>query len=255
MNDSIDNKLDNKDEQNNIESDTQKKDNKRRSKKVGIIVGIAIIALIVLSALCIMLAENANITKPLNVIKKYSNAEYIVAEKLVDDFLNGIDGGKLSDIVKIMKKSDDMDTEIFDKYYKYYRPNNYYVVEKVIENSAEVKKEKIDNDILQWREEGIRDIGESYVDLAEYLAALSTEDRLDLAEDLGLKLKDVKDMSQCLKTVGKKLRRAKVSSGYLFSLEESNREIELFKVNGKWINVEAIAILQNIYREISYAIR
>lgn len=236
-------------------------------KKIVLIAAIVLAAAAIVALLCVLLFGSSR-TTPISVMEKYVNTKDIKLETRTKDFLAGIEGNNLAKVIKIAKTSDEFRDDIADleelaaDAYED-RQDDYGKNFKIRYKNDKEVEEKIDRDDLKEYRAALKELGEQYADMGKTLGRLKSADLKDLAEDLDMDTKDLKTCIECLKTVGQKLRGAEVDDGYeleylititgseLDEPEEDDAEITVLKVNGKWVSLNALSLL-NYYYGIIY---
>ena len=240
-------------------------------KKIAVIAAIVIVLAAVVALLCVLIF-GANRTTPLAVMEKYANAKQIKLETVVKDMVGGIEGNKTAKIVKIARTSDefkDRIEELEENAADTYEDNqdeygkNFKIRYK---NDKEVE-EKIDKDDLKDYRSHIKELGDQYYELGKALGKLKSAELKDLAEDLDMSTKDVKECIDYLKTIGQKLKGAEVSEGYdleyfititgseLDDPDEDDGELTVLKVNGKWVSTQGLNFLYSFYSAVRGAVK
>ena len=201
---------------------------------------------------------------PLKVAEKLYNSKSIKIETLVDELLNGVDGGYVSEIVKIMKKSDelcDYVDDLEDEFSEYYENVSDYCGKnfklKFLYDEIEDYYEYSRSDLKYQRDE-IRDLADECLDFAEEFRDYKSSEIRELAEDLDLSTGDLKKLVSYFEKLGNKLADADVSEGYELEIEakatgsnldepeEITLDFDVFKVNGKWISDLSLYVLEEI---------
>lgn len=241
-------------------------------KKILLIAGGVIVVAAIVTLLCLLIfSGGGSKTTPISVMEKYVNTKEIKLETRTKDILAGIEGNKIAKIIKIAKKSDefkddikDLEERAADAYED--RQDEYGKNFKIRYKNDKEVEEKLDRDDLKDYKSSLKSLGEEYADLGKALGKLKSADLKDLAEDLDMDVKDLKECIECLKTVGQKLKGAEVSEGYeleylititgseLDDPEEDDGKITVLKVNGKWVSTNAIGHLNYYYNIIFRAV-
>ena len=241
-------------------------------KKIAVIAGIVIVLAAVLALLCVLIFNGSSKTTPIAVMEKYANAKEIELESVVKDMLGGIEGNNAAKIVKLASESDEFEDrieELEETAADTYEDNqdeygkNFKIRYK---NDKEVE-EKLDRDDLKDYKSRIKELGEEYAALGKALGKLKSAELKDLAEDLDMSTKDLKECIDCLKAIGQKLKGAEVSEGYdleylititgseLDDPEEDDGELTVLKVNGKWVSTQGLGLLYSLYTVINDAVK
>ena len=240
-------------------------------KKIAVIAGIVIVLAAVLALLCVLIFNGSSKTTPIAVMEKYANAKEIELESVVKDMLGGIEGNNAAKIVKLASESDEFEDrieELEETAADTYEDNQdeYGKNFKIRFKNDKDVEEKIDRDDLKDYKSSLKDLGEDYAALGKALGKLKSGDLKDLAEDLDMDAKDVRECIECLKTIGSKLKGAEVSEGYdleylititgseLDEPEEDDGELTVLKVNGKWVSTQGISLLYSIYYAVYDAV-
>ena len=236
-------------------------------KKIAIIAAIVLVAAALVALLCVLIFGSSR-TTPIRVMEKYENAREIKLETVVKDMLAGVEGNNAAKIVKLARKSDEFKNrieELEEDAADAYEDNqdeygkNFKIRYK---NDKEVE-EKLDRDELKDYKSRIKDLGEDYAALGKALGKLKSSELKDLAEDLDMSTKDLKECIDCLKAIGSKLKGAEVSEGYdleylititgseLDEPEEDDGELTVLKVNGKWVSTQSFSLLYSFYYTVN----
>ena len=235
-------------------------------KKVGIIAGV-IAALAVVFLLLSLLIFRSDRTTPLKTMEKYANAKEVKIEAMYKDYIAGSDGGNAVKILKLLRESDEFedwfeDTDEAREDLYDVRVDEYgkdFKIRYEIDKSSE---EKLDRDELKEQKAEIKELGEMYADLGKTLGRIKGDDLEDLADNLDLDVKELKELTACLKELGSKLKSAEVTEGYTYEYtatitgselddpEEDDRELTVLKVNGKWVGPAQLGLLRTLYYAI-----
>ena len=225
------------------------------NKKLLAMAGIAVVAVVALILVISLFAKGPNkYTTPLDLEMDLKNAKtYKAYEKAQLGQTNGLADDEMKDLMKIMKKSDeydvdDMKDDIEDKVEDYkdeYGKNYkfYYEIED---------KEKIDKDDLKDIEDELQDEAR---DMYDEIKDTDVDDLEEMMEMIGLKKSDAKKIKSIMEGFYKDLKKAKVSAGYELEVtyyvdgkeldepqEMGTRTIEVYKVNGRWVNLDNLDI-------------
>lgn len=241
-------------------------------KKIAIIAAIVLVAAALIALLCVLIFTGSTKTTPIKVMEKYANAKEVKIETVIKDVVGGIDGNNAAKIVRLAAKSEDFGDRFADleeNAADLYADNqdeygkNFKIRYK---NDKEVE-EKLESDERKEYRNEIKSLGEDYAELAKTLGKLKSADLKDLAEDLDMDVKDVKECIECLKTIGQKLKGVEVSDGYYLEYfititgseldepDEDDGEVTVLKVNGKWVSEDCIDLLYTIYYTVRDSVR
>lgn len=233
---------------------------------------IVVAALAVVAVLVIVLLSLGNSkTAPIGTMQKYANAKSIKMENYYKDLLSGADGGNAAKIVKLLKKSDEFKEdfeEMEENFADSYEDNadEYGKNFKIAYKSDKSVEEKIDRDDLKDYKASIKSMGEDFAELGKTLGKLKSSDLKDLAEDLDLSTSDAKELIDCLKDLGQKLKGADVTEGYDMEIltkitgselddpDEDDFDLTVLKVNGKWVAYPALNSLYSLYYMVHNAV-
>ena len=240
-------------------------------KKIAIIAAVVLVAAALIVGLCLLLFNGSSRTTPIKMLEKYANAKEIKVETLVKDMVGGIEGNNAAKIVRLAAKSDefedrfeDLEEDAADAYED--NKDEYGKNFKIRFKNDKDVEEKLDRDDLKDYKSSLKSLGEDYAALGKALGKLKSGDLKDLAEDLDMDAKDVRECIECLKTIGSKLKGAEVSEGYdleylititgseLDEPEEDDGELTVLKVNGKWVSTQGISLLYSIYYAVYDAV-
>ena len=194
-------------------------------------------------------------TSPVSFMEKYDNAKKVVFIKLVDEAYNGVDGGNMAKILKIMAKSDDFKEFIEDFEEGWVEDYEDKVDEfgknfKISYKNDKEMEEKLDRDELQDYKASIKLMGDDILDMVDEFKEMDKDEQKDVAEDMGLSYSDLKDMVEYMEALGRELKSATVDEGYELEViktttgkeldepEEDEVDIIVLKVNGRWINYD-----------------
>lgn len=240
-------------------------------KKIAIIAAAVLVLAAVVVLACTLIFGSSR-TTPIAVLEKYANAKEFTYVSYLKDMVGGIEGNKAAKIVQLAAKSDefkdlleDFEENAADAWED--NKDEYGKNFKIrLKNDKEVE-EKLDRDDLKDYKARIKELGEMYADLGKALGKLKSADLKDLAEDLDMDTKDLKEAIDCLKEIGSKLKGADVSDGYdleyfvtitgseLDEPDEDDGELTVLKINGKWVSLQSLSLLYSLYYTISGAVR
>lgn len=226
-------------------------------KKLLVMAGAAIVAVIVI---IVLLCSLGNTYKtPIKAAEDLLNTKSLT--KIIDkapSVLNGFGESEAKKILKTIKKCDQYEDVIeeaeegFDELIE--------VLEDEVGKNYKIKlkiddKEKLESSDLKAFRNNLRDISE----MAEALEDLDSDDYEDMADELGLSKKQVKNMIKQVEAFAKDCKSAKVSKGYELDLivtvtgreldepEEMDITVRVFKVDGRWVpDVFSLANLVDI---------
>ncbi len=214
-------------------------------RKIWIMAGAAAVVVI---ALIVVLSMLGNTYKtPVQAAEKLLNEKSV--EDIIDGvpaLLNGFGESEVEDILRIIKKTetyedamqdaeDSFEDTIEDLKDEY---GNNYKIKIIIDDKEELEKE----DVRAFRDK-LRNIGE----LKENLEDIDSDDIEDMAEDLGIRESQAKDLIENLEDFCKLCKSADVEEGYELSLilemdgseldepEEEELTVNVFKVDGRWV--------------------
>ena len=232
--------------------------------KISIYTTLGIVLLLIAAIVGITIATN-NYTTPIEVLEKYANAEEFTLQKYSIDHEGKLAKKQIKQIFKILRNSDyflDLEEEIYDISISNYENR----LDKYGDNFV------ITYSILSYEELTKTDLRDKRADLQEYVYDLEsivdeTEDFTasdwgDLAEEFGLLKTETKQLIENIDKLAKEYGRIEVSKGYSLSvlitttgdeLEEPTEEeveINVYKVNGRWIGETfgmTLDVLSDIY--------
>ena len=194
---------------------------------------------------------------PVSFMEKYDNAKEVDFIKLVDEAYNGVDGGNMAKILKIMAKSDDF-KEIVEDFEEGWKEDYEDKVEeygknfKITYKNDKEMEEKLDRDELKNYKANIKSMGESILDMVDEFKEMDKDEQKDAAEEMGLSYSDLKDMVKYMEALGRELKSATVDEGYELEViktttgkeldepEEDEIDMTVLKVNGKWISLDVL---------------
>ena len=223
-------------------------------KKIAIIlVALALVAVLVIVLINVIFGSSKN--DPIKYMEKYDNAKEVDMIKLVSEAYNGVDGGNMAKILKIMAKSDDFKEFIEDFEEGWVEDYEDKVDEfgknfKISYKNDKEMEEKLDRDELQDYKASIKLMGDDILDMVDEFKEMDKDEQKDVAEDMGLSYSDLKDMVEYMEALGRELKSATVDEGYELEViktttgkeldepEEDEVDIIVLKVNGRWINYD-----------------
>jgi hypothetical protein len=225
---------------------------KKKNLKTWLIAGIgALVAIAAVVLVLVFLVGNTYKT-PITLAEKAANTKKASAaiDKQVAT-LNGFCEKEYKEIAKILKKSDAYDDvlESYEEQIEYYKEeygSNYKIKYKITD------KDKIDKDELKELQEKIRDMGEEM--LYEYEEA-DSDYYEEIADEMGISESQAKKILKSMESVAKTLKKAKVTEGYTLTVtetikgseldepEEEEYEVEVYKINGRWVSSSAISMV------------
>lgn len=222
----------------------------QKSKKLPVIIGTAVgaVAVIVLAIVLICSLFCNSYKTPIKTAEKILNTKKnFDVEDMAMDLLNGYAKKDVKNILKILKKSDvytdaideieekldDVVEMAEDKFGK-----NYKISLKITD------KHKLDEDDWEEFEEWVNKIGK---ELKNEIKKMDSDDIEEMADELDISKSDAKKLNKSVKNVASSLSKAKVTKGYELEIAikitgkelddpmEHEIEIEVYKVDGKWI--------------------
>ncbi len=220
-------------------------------KKIGIIAAV-IAALAVVFLLLSLLIFRSDKTTPLKALEKAANARELKLEVLYKNYVGGFENDRSVKIIKLLRESDEFE----DWFENYEDVREDQINDRIDEYGKDFKfryeidkgsEEKLDRDELKEQKSALKELGEMYADLGKALGKIKGDDLEDLADDLDLDVKELKELTACLKEIGSQLKSAEVTEGYTYDYtititgselddpEEDDYEMTVLKVNGKWI--------------------
>lgn len=231
---------------------------KKKGKKFLLWGGIA--AAVIAVAVAVFLILSNTYKTPINIMEKQANAKK--AGNPYDqriEMLNGFCAKEQKAIYKIMKKADNYEDRLEDYKDSFEERiedredeygDNYKITYKIID------KEKIEKDELKEVRDEIRERGESMLDQYE---DMDSDDYEEGADALGITKSQAKDIVKNLKAIGKKMKSVKVTDGYTLTVaititgseldepEEQEQEINVYKVDGRWISASGLYMAGSLY--------
>lgn len=226
---------------------------KNDTKKALIFSGIALAALVVLILLIVLVVDLATNTykTPVKLMEKYANKQsYYDTYDRQAELSNGFLSSEYKDMAKIYKTTDDYKEGIDDEKedfkdriadLKDEYGSNYKYTYKITD------KEKLDKDDLKDYRDNLRNMADMYEKQVEESKDFDSEDWEDIADEMGVSKGNAKKYYKILERIRKKYATAKVTDGYKLEVTvtitgseldepiESEREITVYKVNGRWI--------------------
>ena len=225
-------------------------------KKIAIIlVALALVAVLVIVLINVIFGSSKN--DPIKYMEKYDNAKEVDMIKLVSEAYNGVDGGNMAKIMKIMAKSDDF-KEIVEDFEEGWKEDYEDKVDeygknfKITYKNDKEMEEKLDRDELKDYKANIKSMGESILDMVDEFKEMDKDEQKDAAEEMGLSYSDLKDMVEYMEALGRELKSVTVDDGYVLEVikkttgkeldepEEDEVDITVLKINGKWVCYELL---------------
>lgn len=211
-----------------------------------------------------------NYKRPLKIMEKYENKKsyYDPYERIID-LSNGFCKSELKAIYKLYKSTEDYEDEIDDmkdafediiddykdKYGKNYKFNYEFDDE-----------DELDNDEIDEIEDLMKETADDIEDLVEETEDWDSDDWEDFADELGFDddKGKAKKLIKNIKSIGKKLDKAKIKEGYKveYTRTITGKEIDdpddyeyegsynVYKINGKWVPETVIYSLSS-YADIA----
>ena len=230
----------------------EKPKKKKKGLKFWLITCISAVVAIAAIVLALVMFVFNTYKTPVALLEKQANAKKASAllSKRIE-MLNGFCEDEYKEILKIMKKSDDYEEslEYYEEQIEYQQDEygkNYKVKYKIVD------KEEIDKDELREVRDTIRERGEMRL---ESLENLEDEDYEEGADELGITKSQAKKYAKAQESIAKTLKKAKVTEGYILTVsvtttgseldepEEDEFEIEVYKVDGRWVSQSALMML------------
>lgn len=219
-------------------------------KKVWIGIGAGVAAILAL-ILCLSIFTNTYKT-PVKAMQNIANNKKASATfNKRAAALNGFCEKEYKQLINIIKKSDDYEDSL--EYWeenieenKDELGNNYKYTYKVTD------KDKLDKDELKAMQKNLRSSGRSMADASD---DMDSDDYEELADAAGIKKSQAKKFVKIAEKIGKKLKNAKVTAGYTLTVEVNlsgsevedfepyEMEIEVYKINGRWVSMNALNYL------------
>ena len=230
----------------------EKPKKKKKGLKFWLITCISAAVAIAAIVLALVLFVFNTYKTPIKLMEKSANIKK--ASALLDkraETLNGFCEDEYKEILKIMKKSDDYEDtlEYYEESIDFKKDeygSNYKIKYKIVD------KEEIDKDELREVRDTIRERGEMRL---ESLENLEDEDYEEGADELGITKSQAKKYAKAQESIAKTLKKAKVTEGYVLTVsvtrtgseldepEEDEFEIEVYKVDGRWVSQSALVML------------
>ena len=225
---------------------------KKKGLKFWLITGIGAAVAIAAIVVALVLFVFNTYKTPLALAEKAANNKKasVALDKQVA-MLNGFCEDEYKEIVKVLKKSDyyeDM-LEQYEEQIEYYKDeygSNYKIKYKI------TNKEKIDKDELKELRDEIREMGE---EMLYELEEADSDYYEEGADELGISESQAKKIVKAMKSVAKTLKKAKITEGYTLTVtetikgseldepEEDEYEIEVYKINGRWVSSSALFLV------------
>jgi len=226
---------------------------KKDTKKALIFSGIALAALVVVILLIVLVVDLITNTykTPVKLMEKYANKQsYYDMYDTQAELSNGFLTSEYKAMAKIYKSTDEYKEGLADKKedfedniaeLKEKYGSNYKYTYKITD------KEKLDKDDLKDYRDNLRNMADMYEKQIENSKDYDADDWADIADNMGISKANAKKYYKILEKVRKKYATAKVTDGYKLEVTvtltgseldepiESEREITVYKVNGRWI--------------------
>ena len=227
-------------------------------KKIAIIlVALALVAVLVIVLINVIFGSSKN--DPIKYKEKYANAKEIDYIKMTSEAFNGVDGGNMAKILKVLAKSEDFKDlieEMEEGFKEDYEDNvdEYGKNFKITYKNDKEMEEKLDRDELKRYKAQIKTVGENILDLVDEFKDMDKDEQKEAAEDIGITYNDLKEMLKYLEAFGRELKSATVDDGYELEVietitgkeldepEEDEIDMTVLKVNGKWICLDLISL-------------
>lgn len=225
---------------------------KKKNLKAWLIAGISALVAIAAVVLVLVFLVGNTYKTPITLAEKAVNTKKASAglDKQVAT-LNGFCEKEYKEIAKIIKKSDAYDNmlESYEEQIEYYKDeygSNYKIKYKITD------KEKIDKDDLNDLRDKIRDMGE---EMLEEFEEIDSDYYEEIADELGISESQAKKIVKSMESVAKTLKKVKITEGYTLTVtetikgseldepEEEEHEVEVYKVNGRWVSSSALAMV------------
>lgn len=209
--------------------------------------GVAIVV-----ALIVVLSLASNTPKsPVNAAEKLVNSKKL--NQVIDrapNLLNGFCEKEARQLIKIAKSTEMYEDAEEDAEELF--AQGIELVEEILGKNYKIEfkvmdKEKIDKDDCEDFQDMLNEAGEMLSERVEELEDMDDDELEEGADQLGLKKGDIKKAIKILKSICKKVEKAKVSAGYelelkiIISGKELDDDIELelpinvWKVSGHWV--------------------
>lgn len=218
----------------------------------GAIGGVA--ALILVIVLIASLTGTTYKTPIAETVDALNSKKYVDSYDQIVDHLNGFTAGEFKAIFKILKSTDDYKDNLEDRKDAFEDSiqsrkdeygDNYKYSYKITD------KEKLDSDDLKEVKDQIHEAGKKMRDFVKETKD-DDFDWDDFADELDVSKKEAKKIVKHIEKIADTWRTAKVTAGYEMEVEliikgseldepeESEDEVKVYKVNGKWISLEAL---------------
>ena len=225
---------------------------KKKGLKFWLITGISALVAIAAVVLVLVFFVFNTYKTPIKLMEKTANAKKAsTALEKYGENLNGFCEDEYQEIMKVLKKTDYYDDakENFEETIEENKDeygSNYKAKYKIVE------KEKIDKDELRDYRDELRDAGE------ELLAEYEDMDPEDIAYELDISESQAKKLLKAWKSVAKTMKKAKVTEGYTLTVElkitgseldeaeEDEMEINVYKINGRWVSDVGLMVLAEV---------
>lgn len=231
-------------------------------KKMGIRVGAVLLAaIVVVVGLFVGVGALTNNYKtPIKTMEKYANTKkYYATTDMTVELLNGFCEKETKALMKLYADSEDYEDsledakDLFEDHVEEMKDNygkNYKYSYKVID------KEKLDKDEIRDFRDTLRDRADSLETIIEQTEDYDSDDWEDMADNMGFdgSKSKAKAVISAMKDIRKVYKSAKVSAGYRLTVvveltgseldepEENEREITVYKVNGRWITEDSTSL-------------
>ena len=234
---------------------TQEPPKKKKNLKPWLIAGISTLVVAAAVVLVLVFFVFNTYKTPVKLIEEVANAKKASAMyEGYANLLNGFCEDEYKEIMKILKKTEfyeDMiegfEGQIEDNKDEY--GSNYKLKYKIEE------KEKIDKDDLKDVRDNMRDTGE---EMLEDLNDLDDYDYEELADEMDISESQAKKVLKAEKEIAKILKKVKITEGYTLTLSikttgselddpmEDEMEINVYKINGRWVSDISLMVLTEI---------
>lgn len=222
---------------------------KKKNLKAWLIAGIGALVAIAAVVLVLVFFVFNTYKTPIKLMEKANNAKK--ASAMYDRYikmLNGFCEDEFQEYMEIIKKSESSD-DIMGDFAETIEDNeeefgdNYKIKYKIVE------KEKIDKEDLKELQDGIRDSAK------EWLSENEDVDYEEVAYYEDLTVAQAKKLVKAQNGIAKILKKVKVSAGYTLTVnvtirgseldepEEEEMEINVYKINGRWVSDYALMML------------
>jgi len=229
--------------------DTPEQPKKKRTWKFWLCSGLITAAVAAVITLLLVFVVFNNYKTPLNLWEKTMNTKKVsaVLDRQAEE-LNGFCEKEYKELVKIIKKTDAYEDLLVSyeddiDYMKDEYGDNFRIKLKVTE------KEEIEKEDLREARDAIREIGD---EILEYYEEMDAEDYEEMAEYMGISESQAKKYAKTMVSVGKILKKAKISDGYALTVretltgseldepEEDEYETYVYKIDGRWVSEDAL---------------